>query len=234
VQLQQPDAPATIAKENEILAQDPDAKGNVLQFVRKADRLPKAAQIFATGRARTDPREIEIRLWDVASMISGVGGIQEWRRNLQSHLGQRANRTRSVRRNYTSAASTRKNGFLETQCAVQGKQIGFDDVDAALAIDRPGIHHRSTADRLVEHRGTRRRQNVAGAGKTTVRISEAPSLQSKGQRRGREPSLRAAAIGADKRTRQVAKCYGLMAVPLRGPFEAASATPRTAGVSLSL
>jgi hypothetical protein len=47
MQLQETDGAAPVAKHHQFLAEDLHPMGKVLQFVGQADRLPKAAQIFA-------------------------------------------------------------------------------------------------------------------------------------------------------------------------------------------
>jgi hypothetical protein len=54
MQLQQTDSAAQVAKHHQFLAEDLDPMGQVLQFVGEADRLPKAAQIFAARRVGAD------------------------------------------------------------------------------------------------------------------------------------------------------------------------------------
>jgi hypothetical protein len=57
VQLQKTDGAAQVAKHYQFLAEDLDPMGQVLQLVGKADRLPKAAQIFAAWCVGADMNE---------------------------------------------------------------------------------------------------------------------------------------------------------------------------------
>src|SRR5260370_638865 len=57
IQFQQPDGAAQVAKHHQFLAEDSDPMGQVLQLFGEADRLPKAAQIFAAWRVGADTRE---------------------------------------------------------------------------------------------------------------------------------------------------------------------------------
>jgi hypothetical protein len=66
MQLQEADGAAQVAKNHQFLAEDLDPMGQVLQFVGKADRLPKAAHIFAAWRVGTDMREVCILLGHLA------------------------------------------------------------------------------------------------------------------------------------------------------------------------
>ncbi len=62
MQFQQARGAALVTERNQILAEDLDPIWQVAQFVGKADRLPKAAQIFAARRARADTGEFRIFL----------------------------------------------------------------------------------------------------------------------------------------------------------------------------
>src|SRR5262252_5473215 len=78
VQLQQAQRAATIAKGDEILAEDAQPPGQIAQFLGEDDRLPKAAQILAAWRARPDAGELFVRRGALAMMIRAVGGVQKW------------------------------------------------------------------------------------------------------------------------------------------------------------
>src|SRR6516165_6377720 len=60
MQLQQTDSAAKVAKHHQFLAEDLDPMRQVLQFVGEADRLPKAAQIFAAWCVGADMREFGV------------------------------------------------------------------------------------------------------------------------------------------------------------------------------
>src|SRR6516225_2286853 len=57
MQLQKTDGAGSVAKRHQFLAEDLHPMGQVLQFVGEADRLPKAAQIFAAWRVWADMGE---------------------------------------------------------------------------------------------------------------------------------------------------------------------------------
>ncbi len=69
MQLQQTDGAAQVAKHHQFLTEDLDPMGQVLQFVGKADRLPKAAQIFAAWCVGADMGEFCVFVGHLAMEI---------------------------------------------------------------------------------------------------------------------------------------------------------------------
>ena len=84
MQLQQADRAAPVAERDEVLAQYAQPPRQVTQFVGENDRLPKAAQIFAAGRARPDAGQLVVFGRPLAVVIGAVGGVEK--RNPVSHL----------------------------------------------------------------------------------------------------------------------------------------------------
>src|SRR5689334_1864923 len=70
MQLQQTDSAAPVAKRHQFLAEDRDAIGQVLQFVGEADRLPRAAQIFAAWCIGADMAEFCVFLGHLAMEVT--------------------------------------------------------------------------------------------------------------------------------------------------------------------
>ena len=66
------DGAAQVAKHHEFLTEDLDSMGQVLQFVREANRLPIAVQIFAARCAGTDMGEFYVFLGRLAMEVSTV------------------------------------------------------------------------------------------------------------------------------------------------------------------
>jgi hypothetical protein len=60
VQLQQANATALVTEEDQVLTQDPDPDGQVLQLVAKADRLPEPAQVLTAGGVGADMGKLYI------------------------------------------------------------------------------------------------------------------------------------------------------------------------------
>ena len=60
VQVEHADAPAAIAEDHEIFAQDAHAARRAVQIAREGHRLPEAPQVLAAGRAGTDLGELGI------------------------------------------------------------------------------------------------------------------------------------------------------------------------------
>ena len=77
MQFQQAGGAALVAKCDQILAEDLDPIWQVAQFVGKADRLPKAAQIFAARRARADMGEFRIFFRNIAVEVAAIPRLQE-------------------------------------------------------------------------------------------------------------------------------------------------------------
>src|SRR2546425_6984869 len=77
VQLQQPDAAATVAEQHEILAENPEAQRNVRQVAREGDRLPETAEVLATGCAGTHPRELVVGRRRLASVMGAVRRVEK-------------------------------------------------------------------------------------------------------------------------------------------------------------
>jgi hypothetical protein len=75
MQLQETHSAAPVAKHYQLLAEDLDPLGQVLQFLGETDRLPKAAQIFAAWCVGTDMGEFGIFLGYLPMQVSAV-----WRR----------------------------------------------------------------------------------------------------------------------------------------------------------
>ena len=57
MQFEQTDIAAAVAENHQLLAEDLDALRQVPEIVGKADRLPKAAQVFAARRVGADMGE---------------------------------------------------------------------------------------------------------------------------------------------------------------------------------
>src|SRR6476659_10575207 len=72
MQFQQTDGAAQVAKHHQFLAEDPDPMGQVLQFVGKADRLPKAAQIFAAWCVGADMGKFCVFLGHLAVEVAAI------------------------------------------------------------------------------------------------------------------------------------------------------------------
>src|SRR6516164_8258326 len=77
MQLQETDGAAPIAKHHQFLAEDFDPMGQVLQFVGEADRLPKAAQIFATRCVGADMGKFCVFLGHLAMEVTAISRRQE-------------------------------------------------------------------------------------------------------------------------------------------------------------
>ncbi len=77
VQLQQTDSAAEVAKHHQLLAEDLDPMGQVLQFVGKADRLPKATQILAAWCVGADMGEFCVFVRHFAMEVSAKPRPQE-------------------------------------------------------------------------------------------------------------------------------------------------------------
>jgi hypothetical protein len=60
VQMEHADAPAAIAEDHEIFAEDAHAARRSIQIAREGDRLPEAPQVFAAGGAGTDLGQLRI------------------------------------------------------------------------------------------------------------------------------------------------------------------------------
>lgn len=54
MQLKEADRTTAVAKGNQLLAEHPDLEREVREVVRKTDRLPETAHVFAAWRVRTD------------------------------------------------------------------------------------------------------------------------------------------------------------------------------------
>src|ERR1700720_3555161 len=76
MQFQQTDGAAQVAKHHQLPAEDLDPMGQVLQFVGKADRLPKAAQIFAAWCVGADMGEFCIFLGHLAMEVAAISRPQ--------------------------------------------------------------------------------------------------------------------------------------------------------------
>ena len=76
MQLQQPYGAAQVSEHHQFLAEDLVPMGQVLQFVRKADRLPKAAQIFAAWRVGADMGQFCIFVRHLAMEITSISRRQ--------------------------------------------------------------------------------------------------------------------------------------------------------------
>jgi hypothetical protein len=76
MQLQQPYGAAQVSEHHQFFAEDFDPMGQVLQFVRKADRLPKAAQIFAAWRVGADMGQFCIFDRQLAMEITSISRRQ--------------------------------------------------------------------------------------------------------------------------------------------------------------
>jgi hypothetical protein len=72
MQFQQPDGAAQVTKHHQFLAEDLNPMGHVLQFVGKADRLPKAAHVLAARCARADMGQLGIFPGNVTVVIPSV------------------------------------------------------------------------------------------------------------------------------------------------------------------
>jgi hypothetical protein len=61
VQVQYADAPAAIAEDHQILAQEPHSQRRLREIARERDGLPEAAQILTARRARSYFGQLGIR-----------------------------------------------------------------------------------------------------------------------------------------------------------------------------
>jgi hypothetical protein len=77
MQFQETDCTAQIAKNHQFLAEDFDPMGQVLQFVGKADRLPKSAQIFAAWCVGADTGEFCVVVGHLAMEVAAISRLQE-------------------------------------------------------------------------------------------------------------------------------------------------------------
>src|ERR1700736_4239320 len=73
---QQTDGAAQVAKHHQFLAEDLDPMGQLLQFVGKADRLPKAAQIFAAWCVGADMGEFCVFFGHLAMEVAAISRCQ--------------------------------------------------------------------------------------------------------------------------------------------------------------
>src|SRR5215469_4492278 len=78
MQFQETDSAAQIAKHHQFLAEDLDPMGQIFQFVGKADRLPKAAKIFATRRVGADMGEFGVFIGHLAMEVAAKSRLQIW------------------------------------------------------------------------------------------------------------------------------------------------------------
>jgi hypothetical protein len=76
MQFQQTDSAAPVAKRHQFLAENLDPAGQVLQFVRETDRLPKAAQIFAAWCVGADMRQFYVFGGDFAMEVGAISRRQ--------------------------------------------------------------------------------------------------------------------------------------------------------------
>src|SRR5262249_7914085 len=70
VQMQHADAPPAVAKDHEILAQDPHPQGRRREIAREGDGLPEAAQILAARRAGADLGHLGIGRRDFTATVA--------------------------------------------------------------------------------------------------------------------------------------------------------------------
>src|SRR5262249_18332493 len=70
--MQHADAPPTVAKNHEILAEDPHPQGRRREIAREGDRLPEAAQILSARRAGTDLGQLGIGRRDLTATVAVV------------------------------------------------------------------------------------------------------------------------------------------------------------------
>src|SRR5439155_21260479 len=77
MQLQETDGTAQVAERHQLLSQDLDPMREVAQINGEADRLPKAAHVFAAWRAGADMGEFSILVGDIAMEISAQSRLQE-------------------------------------------------------------------------------------------------------------------------------------------------------------
>jgi hypothetical protein len=78
MQFQQPHDAALVAENDQFFPQDFDPVRQVAQFVGKADRLPKSAQVLAAWRAWTDMGKVGILVGDIAMMVATESRLQKW------------------------------------------------------------------------------------------------------------------------------------------------------------
>jgi len=77
MQLQETDSAAPVAKHHQFLAENLHPMGEVLQFIGEADRLPKAAQIFAAWCVGTDMGQFCVFSGHLAMEVSAVSRRKE-------------------------------------------------------------------------------------------------------------------------------------------------------------
>src|SRR5262247_4265234 len=64
------DAPPAVAKDHEILAEDPHPQGRHREITREGDRLPEVAQILSARRAGTDLGQLGIGRRDFTATVA--------------------------------------------------------------------------------------------------------------------------------------------------------------------
>src|SRR5712671_2655423 len=77
MELQEAHRAALVTEHHEILAQDAQTPRQVVQFLGKDDRLPKAPQVLAAWCARSNPGELFILRRPLAMVIRTVGRVQK-------------------------------------------------------------------------------------------------------------------------------------------------------------
>ena len=77
MQLQQTHGAAQVAEHHQFFAENFHSLRQITQFVGEADRLPKAAQVFAARRAGSNMGELAVLAGDVAMEVAAKSRLQE-------------------------------------------------------------------------------------------------------------------------------------------------------------
>src|SRR5262249_61084434 len=77
MKLEQADASGLVAKDDEILAHDPDAQRHVGQVAGEGNGLPEAPQVLAARRAWTHPNQLVVRRRHLAGKIGTVRCVEK-------------------------------------------------------------------------------------------------------------------------------------------------------------